>query len=116
MDSQVKKIVIVGSLVVLCVVGFQFRTVKAKEKMATVATPVIEAAEAPVETTSFSRNTFADVEARREQELEDKRNAEELAKQQNKKGKSVECLFWKQQKLNSSAANVAEKIEKFCNI
>ena len=48
--------------------------------------------------------------------MEDKSNAEALAKQKLKKGKSVECLFWKQQKQTSNAANVDEKIEKFCNL
>ncbi len=116
MDRQVKKMVIVGSVVLLCAAGFQFRAVKAKEKTVITVAPAIEAPQAPVETASFNRNSFADVEARREQELEGKRNATELAKQQNKKLKSVECVFWKQQKLHSSVANVDEKIEKFCNI
>lgn len=116
MDRQVKKIVMVSSLVLLCVAGWQFQAVNSKETTSTAALPVVETPTAPIETASFNRNTFADVEARREQELEDKRNATELAKQQNKKLKSVECLFWKQQKAHSSTANVDEKIEKFCKI
>ncbi|MES2674233.1 MAG: hypothetical protein V4660_08330 [Pseudomonadota bacterium] len=116
MRRQGKKIVVIGSLVLLCVTGWQFKAVNSREITPTVATPVIEVPSAPIETASFNRNTFADVEARREQELEDKRNASELAKQKSKKLKSVECVFWKQQKTHSSAANVDEKIEKFCNI
>ncbi|MES2824165.1 MAG: hypothetical protein V4732_11230 [Pseudomonadota bacterium] len=116
MDRQVKNIMMVGSLVLLGVAGWQFQTANSKEARSTVAVPVAETPAAPIETASFNRNTFADIEARREQDLEDKRNASELAKQQNKKLKSVECLFWKQQKAHSSTANVDEKIEKFCKI
>jgi hypothetical protein len=116
MDRKAKKTVIFGTLILLCVAGLQFKTATSKENTVTATAPVIEAPPAAIETTSFNRNTFADVEARREQDLEDKRNAIELAKKQNKKLKSVECVFWTQQKLHSSAANVDEKIEKFCKI
>ncbi len=117
MRRKTRKNVVVVSLVILCAaVGLQFRA--SKQKTVATAQPVVAAPQmiAAVEPTAVNRNSFADVEARREQELEDKRNADELAKQQSKKGKSVECLFWKQQKQTSSAANIDEKIEKFCNI
>lgn len=116
MDRQTKKIVVIVVIALIGSVGWKVWGSKAKVPVAVVQ-PVVEApqtitlAEEPVKS-----QTFADVEAVREQDMEDKRNADELAKQKLKKGKSVECLFWKQQKQTSSAANVDEKIEKFCNL
>jgi hypothetical protein len=118
MDRQLKKIVMVGSVICACVVaGLKWSDSKAKAAVLT-RSPAIEASQqlAVVETASFSRNTFADVEAQREKALDDKRNSDELAKKQIKKTKSVECLFWTQQKLHSSAANIDEKIAQFCNL
>ena len=117
MDRQVKKVVKVTGIVLLCMgIGLQLRA--GEQKTATAAvTPTVDTSPAiAVETASFTRNTFADVEARREQELEEKRNKQELAKKQNQKGKTVECQFWKQQKSSSSIANVDEKIAQFCSI
>lgn len=83
----------------------------------------------PVETTSSSipigeateeltHDAFlAQAEARREQQLIDKAEADRLAKLKAAKERSVECKFWKQQqKSSSAAAKVEEKIIQHCTI
>jgi hypothetical protein len=56
-------------------------------------------------------------EARREQQLADKAEADRLAKLTAVKERSVECKFWKQQqKTSSAAAKIEEKIIQYCTL
>lgn len=56
-------------------------------------------------------------EARREQLLAEKAEADRLAKLKAIKERSVECKFWKQQqKTSSAAAKIDEKINTHCNL
>lgn len=56
-------------------------------------------------------------EARREQQLADKAEADRLAKLKAIKERSVECKFWKQQqKTSSAAAKIEEKIIQYCTL
>lgn len=56
-------------------------------------------------------------EARREQQLADKAEADRLAKLTAIKERSVECKFWKQQqKTSSAAAKIEEKIIQYCTL
>jgi hypothetical protein len=74
------------------------------------ATPVAEV-ESPAE--SF----YEEAEARREQQLADKAEADRLAKLTAIKERSVECKFWKQQqKTSSAAAKIEEKIIQYCTL
>ncbi len=60
---------------------------------------------------------IADAEARREQNMEDKAEAERLDKLRKIKQNSTECKFWKQQqKSSSAAARIEEKIIQFCTL
>jgi hypothetical protein len=60
---------------------------------------------------------LAEAEARREQNLENKAEAERLEKLRIAKQNSVECKFWKQQqKTSSAAAKIEEKINQYCNL
>jgi hypothetical protein len=60
---------------------------------------------------------IAQAEARREQNLEDKAEAERIEKLLKEKQNSVECKFWKQQqKTSSAAAKIEEKINQFCHL
>lgn len=60
---------------------------------------------------------LAEAEARREQNLENKAEAERLEKLRTAKQNSVECKFWKQQqKTSSAAAKIEEKINHYCNL
>lgn len=56
-------------------------------------------------------------EARREQQMANKAEADRLAKLKVIKERSVECKFWKQQqKTSSAAAKIAEKIIQYCTL
>lgn len=58
---------------------------------------------------------LAQAEARREQQLIDKAEADRLEKLRLIKERSVECKFWRQQQKNSSAsAKIEEKITQYC--
>lgn len=60
---------------------------------------------------------LAAAEAKREQDLEDKAEADRLGKLLAIKQNSMECKFWKQQqKTTSAAAKIEEKIIKFCTL
>ncbi len=60
---------------------------------------------------------YADADARREQQLIDKAEADRLAKLTAIKERSVECKFWKQQqKTSSAAAKIEEKIIQYCTL
>lgn len=60
---------------------------------------------------------LAQAEARREQQLIDKAEADRLAKLRAAKERSVECKFWKQQqKTSSAAAKIEEKIIQYCTL
>lgn len=71
-----------------------------------------------VETNSTSAESFYEAaEARREQQLADKAEADRLAKLTAIKERSVECKFWKQQqKTSSAAAKIEEKIIQYCTL
>lgn len=70
------------------------------------------------ETEELTHDAFlAQAEARREQQLIDKAEADRLAKLRAAKERSVECKFWKQQqKTSSAAAKIEEKIIQYCTL
>ncbi|AQT60675.1 hypothetical protein [Cellvibrio sp. PSBB023] len=58
---------------------------------------------------------LAAAEARREQQLADKAEADRMAKLRQQKADSVDCKFWRQQQQTSStAAKIEEKIKTHC--
>lgn len=60
---------------------------------------------------------LAQAEARREERMINKEEAERLAKLKAAKERSVECKFWKQQqKTSSAAAKIDEKIIQHCTL
>lgn len=79
---------------------------------ATTSTPV------STDTESTTAESFYEAaNARREQQLIDKAEADRLAKLKAIKERSVECKFWKQQqKTSSAAAKIDEKIDEHCNL
>jgi len=76
------------------------------------------AASAPDAATGNDAESFYQAaDARREQLLIDKAEADRLAKLKAAKERSVECKFWKQQqKTASAAAKIDEKINAHCNL
>lgn len=61
------------------------------------------------------KSFLAAAEARREQQLADKAEAERLTKLRQLKADSVDCKFWRQQQQTSStAAKIEEKIKTHC--
>ncbi len=90
------------------------------EVLAEVSDPVADSG--PIEPAADTRELTHDVflaqaEARREQRLIDKAEADRLAKLTAAKERSVECKFWKQQqKLSSATAKVQEKITEHCTM
>ncbi len=84
---------------------------------ASTATKAIDADDT-AETETLTHESFvAAAEARREQQLADKAEADRLDKQRQQKADSVDCKFWRQQQQNSSsAAKIEEKIKTFCFI
>lgn len=77
------------------------------------ATPSTDTAASITDAESF----YQAAEARREQQLADKAEADRLAKLKAIKERSVECKFWKQQqKTASAAAKIDEKIDEYCNL
>lgn len=68
-------------------------------------------------TTAPTESFYAAAEARREQVLINKEEADRLAKLKATKERSVECKFWKQQeKTSSAAAKIEDKINEHCNL
>lgn len=83
--------------------------------------PVADITSAPSTETTASvtdaESFYAAAEARREQQLADKAEADRLAKLKAIKERSVECKFWKQQqKTSSAAAKIEEKIIQYCTL
>jgi len=74
-------------------------------------TPVIASSN-----TNSSTNFAKEAEARREQMLAEKEEADLIAKRKLEKENSVECQFWKQQKTETSAPKIDEKIVEFCTL
>ena len=73
----------------------------------------VDSAPVAITTESF----YEAAEARREQLLIDKEEADRIAKLKAIKERSVECKFWKQQqKTSSAAAKIEEKIDEHCNL
>lgn len=67
--------------------------------------------------TTTSESFYEAAEARREQQIADKAEADRLAKLLSIKERSVECKFWKQQqKTSSAAAKIGEKIIQYCTL
>lgn len=89
-------------------------------------TPPAQSDYAPASTSASLPSTEASTDAesfyeaanaRREQQLADKAEADRLAKLKAIKERSVECKFWKQQqKTSSAAAKIDEKINEHCNL
>jgi len=85
------------------------------------ATPAVEMSSAATSGTDTSitdaESFYQAADARREQQLIDKAEADRLAKLKAIKERSVECKFWKQQqKTSSAAAKIDEKIDEHCNL
>lgn len=59
---------------------------------------------------------LAEAEARREQSMENKAEAERLEKLRHAKQNSVECKFWKQQQTSSASTKIEEKIKQHCTL
>src|SRR6188768_3693507 len=80
--------------------------------------PATTAASADTPDSSTNAESFYEAaNARREQNLIDKAEADQLAKLKAIKERSVECKFWKQQqKTSSAAAKIDEKINEHCNL
>ena len=57
-----------------------------------------------------------EAEQKRRQFLVEKANTDNIAKQKIQKTNSVECQFWKQQKLSGKNANADEKVTQYCTI
>lgn len=67
--------------------------------------------------TTDAESFYEAAEARREQQIADKAEADRLAKLKAIKERSVECKFWKQQqKTSSAAAKIDQKINEYCNL
>lgn len=82
-------------------------------KVTSTSTPTPEASSSITNAESF----YEAAEARREQLLAEKAEADRLAKLKAIKERSVECKFWKQQqKTSSAAAKIDEKINTHCNL
>ncbi|HSC69342.1 MAG TPA: hypothetical protein VLC79_16740 [Cellvibrio sp.] len=81
-------------------------------------TIVDEQATASTTTSATGAKSFYEAaEARREQQLADKAEADRLAKLLAIKERSVECKFWKQQQKNASAAaKIEDKITQYCTL
>lgn len=86
--------------------------------VAEITSPVPSPSSTDVETTITDAESFYEAaEARREQQLADKAEADRLAKLKAIKERSVECKFWKQQqKTSSAAAKIEEKIIQYCTL
>lgn len=71
----------------------------------------------PTTSATNAESFYEAAEARREQQLADKAEADRLAKLLAIKERSVECKFWKQQqKTTSAAAKIEEKITQYCTL
>lgn len=130
MEPKVK--LIVGGLALFILGGFSVYLITSRPAADILAPSTAKHAHAvtvAVGTTASvpSTNTSASItdaesfyeaaEARREQQLADKAEADRLAKLKAIKERSVECKFWKQQqKTSSAAAKIDEKINTHCNL
>ena len=84
---------------------------------AAISPPTISSTADTDSTVMTSESFYAAAEARREQQLADKAEADRIAKLKAIKERSVECTFWKQQqKTSSAAAKIDEKINEHCNL
>lgn len=82
----------------------------------TQTAPVVEI-ESTAPSSTDAESFYEAAEARREQQLADKAEADRLAKLTAIKERSVECKFWKQQqKTSSAAAKIEEKIIQYCTL
>ncbi len=129
MEQNVK--MIVGGLVLFVLGGLSVYLVISRPNAAPQPTPVKPVQSAPVSdpvSTSTSDTSasasivdaesfYEAAEARREQQMADKAEADRLAKLKAIKERSVECTFWKQQqKTSSAAAKITEKITQYCTL
>ena len=119
MNMPVKKIVIVAIVVFVCAVaGWKIKSAKSEAVAATVP-QLMETAQttlAAAENVTTDHHAFKDVEDNREQYLEEKRQADELAKKLAQKEKSVECVFWRQQKKLGKSTQADEKVTQYCTL
>lgn len=119
MEPGVK--IIAGGLVLFVLGGLSVYLI-GRPNAAPVPTATPVQADAPATPTPAAASTGAEsfyqaADARREQMLIDKAEADRLAKLKVAKERSVECKFWKQQQKNSSAAaKIDEKINTHCNL
>jgi hypothetical protein len=83
----------------------------------TPPTPAVSANTPDTPANTSAESFYEAADARREQHLSDKAEADRLAKLKAAKERSVECKFWKQQqKTSSAAAKIDEKINEHCNL
>jgi hypothetical protein len=116
MRRQTKKVIAqLGLVAVLAMGAWLVWSAKSGDIKNTPVT-VTTTASLSAEPAPATLNSLQDIEERREQELEAKREAAQHEKLKLKQENSVECQFWKQQKLHSSAESVDEKIKQFCTI
>lgn len=81
--------------------------------LTTSSAPTVEINNSATNAESF----YAAAEARREQQLIEKSEADRLTKLRKIKENSTECKFWKQQnKTSKAAAKIEEKITQYCTL
>lgn len=125
MEQHVK--MIVGGLALFILGGFSVYLITQPDAAIPASTvpaaPIANLASPPApspETTASitdAESFYEAAEARREQQLIDKAEADRLAKLKAIKERSVECKFWKQQqKTSSAAAKIEEKIIQYCTL
>jgi hypothetical protein len=121
MELGVKTVIGGAALFVLGGLSVYFLVSPTADADAPVAAPITTspATESPVATqsTTTPESFYEAADARREQLLADKAEADRLAKLKSVKERSVECKFWKQQqKTSSAAAKIDAKIDEHCNL
>lgn len=129
MEQNVK--MIVGGLTLFVLGGLSVYLITSRPNAAPQPTSAQPVQSAPVEDalspSTSGTNASASIvdaesfyeaaEARREQQIAEKAEADRLAKLKAIKERSVECKFWKQQqKTSSAAAKIDEKINTHCNL
>src|SRR6187402_2214559 len=124
MEPSVK--MIAGGLVLFVLGGLSVYLISRPNAAPAPTAPPLQADHAPAATPvntpdaatgNDAASFYQAADARREQLLIDKAEADRLAKLKAEKERSVECKFWKQQqKTSSAAAKIDEKIDAHCNL
>lgn len=129
MEQNVKMIIggavlfVLGGISVYVLTSRPDAAIPSNNTQSTQSTPAAELT-SPVPSSAATETSITDAEsfyeaaeARREQQLADKAEADRLAKLTAIKERSVECKFWKQQQKTSSAvAKIEDKIIQYCTL